>query len=182
MIINEKTLKIRFYEELNDYLPCEDRKRDIRISLAGGGNLKSIIEKMGVPADAVDLILVNGKPVPLSYQPETGDRISVYPEFEAFDISGTSEVRHSPLRNAKFVLPRYLAGLAEKMKKLGFDTKTINSNDAEEIIALSRSEKRIIITSENSLADSGKADRVLVIQNHRTENQLKEILARLQLD
>ena len=77
---------IRFYEELNDFLPEDRRKRDIDFSFQGKRSVKDLIESFGVPHVEVDLILVNGKSVDFSYIVNDGDRISVYPVFETISI------------------------------------------------------------------------------------------------
>jgi len=53
---------------------------------------------MRIPSEEVDLILVNGTSVDFSYLVKDKDRVSVYPIFETFDISGVTRVREKPLR------------------------------------------------------------------------------------
>jgi hypothetical protein len=76
----------------------------------------------GVPHTEVDLILANGRSVKFTYRVEDGDRISVYPVFEAFDIAGLSRVRPAPLRDTRFVLDVHLGRLGGYLRLLGFDT------------------------------------------------------------
>ncbi len=92
---------IRFYEELNDHLPPEMQKVDCTLSFPQPIAVKEAIESMGVPYDEVDLILANGISVDFSYLVKDGDRISVYPIFERFDITGLTKVRDKPLRLVK---------------------------------------------------------------------------------
>ena len=92
---------VRFYEELNDHLPPEMRKVDCTLSFPDQIAVKEVITSMGVPYDEVDLILANGISVDFSYLVKNGDRISVYPIFEQFDISGLAKVRDKPLRFVK---------------------------------------------------------------------------------
>ena len=54
---------LRFYEELNDYLPPERRKRDFVHAFDGTPAVKDVIEALGVPHTEVDLILVDGRSV-----------------------------------------------------------------------------------------------------------------------
>ncbi len=56
-------------------------------SFKGGIILKDAIESLGVPHTAVDLVLVNSIPAGLKHKIGQDDYISVYPEFETFDIS-----------------------------------------------------------------------------------------------
>ena len=89
---------IRFYEELNDHLPLEMRKVDCTFSFSQPIAIKDVIESMGIPFYEVDLILANGISVDFFYPVKGGDRISVYPIFERFDITGLTKVRDKPLR------------------------------------------------------------------------------------
>ncbi len=92
---------IRFYEELNDHLPPGMQKVDCTLSFPQPIAVKEAIESMGVPYDEVDLILANGISVDFSYLVKDGDRISIYPIFERFDITGLTKVRDKPLRLVK---------------------------------------------------------------------------------
>jgi hypothetical protein len=58
----------------------------------------------GVPHTEVDLILVNGRSVGFDHRLEDGDRVSVYPVFEALDVTPVVRLRPRPLREPRFVL------------------------------------------------------------------------------
>ena len=88
----------RFYEELNDYLPEKIRKTEFTYPLEKPTPVKELIESLGIPSEEVDLILVNGISVDFFYMVKDGNRVSVYPIFETFDISGVTRVREKPLR------------------------------------------------------------------------------------
>jgi len=115
-------VSIRFYEELNDFLPLKRRKQEFSLSVKGSPSVKHLIESLGVPHTAVDLILVNGRSVPFTYTLQDGDLISVYPAFEAFDISTVSKLREKPLRTLKFILDIHLGKLSKYLRLLGFDS------------------------------------------------------------
>lgn len=91
----------RFYEELNDYLPETMQKKEFSYPFGKLTPVKELIESIGVPPEEVDLILVNGTSVDFSYLMKDNDRLSVYPIFESFDISGMTKVRDKPLRLRK---------------------------------------------------------------------------------
>ena len=91
----------RFYEELNDYLPERERKKEFTCSFKNPTPVNKLIESLGVPSAEVDLVLANGISVDFSYQVKDKDRLSVYPIFESFDISGITKVRDKPLRLEK---------------------------------------------------------------------------------
>jgi hypothetical protein len=88
----------RFYEELNDYLPEKIRKKEFTYPLEKPTPVKKLIESIGIPSEEVDLILANGTSVDFSYIVKDEDKVSVYPIFETFDISGVTRVREKPLR------------------------------------------------------------------------------------
>ncbi|MCG7996953.1 MAG: hypothetical protein JAZ06_16220 [Candidatus Thiodiazotropha taylori] len=71
------TVTLRFYEELNDFLPGSLRKRDIEREIQPGESLKHLIEAMGVPHTEVEVVLLNGVSVDLDRQLQGGERISV---------------------------------------------------------------------------------------------------------
>ncbi|MBD3392033.1 MAG: hypothetical protein GF418_08165 [Chitinivibrionales bacterium] len=54
-------MRIRFYEELNDFLSKDRRKVEFDVPLFGSPGIKDVIESLGVPHTEVDLILVNGE-------------------------------------------------------------------------------------------------------------------------
>ncbi len=106
------TCEFRFYEELNDYLPPEQRKRTIAREITGTPSVKDAIESLGVPHTEIDLILVDGRSVRFDRRLRGGERIAVYPEFERFDISPLHRLRPKPLREPRFVADVHLGTLA----------------------------------------------------------------------
>src|SRR5205823_3014382 len=79
-------ISIRFYAELGDFLAPGRRQIAFDQAVKDRASIKDVIESLGVPHTEVDLILVNGESVDFSYHVQDGDRISVYPVFEALDI------------------------------------------------------------------------------------------------
>src|SRR3990167_7796238 len=133
----------RFYAELNDFLPSERRQVTFARSFEGRASVKDMIGSLGVPHTEVEVILVNDSPVDFSYIVQDGDRISVYPIFESFDISPLVLLRPRPLREPKFVLDTHLGKLAAYLRILGFDTLYRNDYPDEELARVSAEEKRI---------------------------------------
>jgi sulfur carrier protein ThiS len=93
----DRTLYVRLYEELNDYLPEEKRKRPFNLSLKGPTTVKETMRLLGVPSEEVDLVLVNGESVPFTHIVQDQDRISIYPIFESLDISTVTRLRDRSL-------------------------------------------------------------------------------------
>src|ERR1035437_4058271 len=96
----------RFYAELNDFLPVGDRQRDLVRSFLGRPSVKDQIEACGVPHTEVDLILVNGRSVGFDHGLGDGDRVSVYPVFEALDVTPVVHLRPRPLREKRILRTR----------------------------------------------------------------------------
>ena len=91
------TVYFRLYEELNDYLPEEKRKRTFSLSLKTPTTVEEAICFLGVPPEEVDLVLVNGESVPFNHVTQDADRLSVYPIFESLDVSTVTRLRDKSL-------------------------------------------------------------------------------------
>src|SRR3974377_2374338 len=102
-MVRMPSVGMRFYEELNDFLPLDRRKIAFTQAFRGRLSVKDLVESLGVPHTEIDLILVNGRSVDFSYLVHDGDRIAVYPVFEALDISPVLRLRPKPFRVKRFV-------------------------------------------------------------------------------
>ncbi len=174
-------ITIRFYEELNDFLPADIKKMDIPFTFSGRRSIKDLIESIGVPHVEVDLILVNGTSVDFKYIVRDGDQISVYPVFESFDISGVTGLRPSPLRDTKFILDVHLRKLARRMRLLGFDTDYEDQRDDDLLAGISEKENRILLTCDRQLLMRRIVTRGIIIRSRDPEEQIIEVIQRLQL-
>lgn len=172
---------LRFYEELNDFLTREKRKHDIISEFDGYRSVKDLIESMGVPHVEVDMILVNSLSVTFDYMVQDGDRISVYPLFETFDIIGVTRLRPHPLRETRFVLDVHLGKLARDLRLLGFDVDYGKDRDDHELAEISAGRKRLLLTRARQLLMRRIVDRGLYVRNTDPVLQLREILERLDL-
>ncbi len=177
----KKIVSIRFYEELNDFLPYTRRKQQFSVSVRGSPSIKHLIESLGVPHAEVDLILVNGKSVPFSYIIQDKDGISVYPMFEAFDIATVSRLREKPLRTPQFILDTHLGKLAKYLRMFGFSALYHNDYNDREIVKLSLAEKRTILTRDRKLLTRKDVIRGYWVRNSDPKKQLQEILTRFDL-
>jgi uncharacterized protein len=178
-------INIRFYEELNDFLPQDQRKTDFNHKLKKARSIKDLIESIGVPHTEVDLIIVNGESVDFNYLVQDGDRISVYPVFESLDISPLkSSLRHcqqAPLREPRFVLDAHLGRLAAYLRMLGFDTLYRNNYDDPELANISADEHRILLTCDRRLLMRKQITHGYFVRSRQPQQQILEILARFDL-
>jgi len=115
----DSTVYVRLYEELNDYLPEEKRKRTFNLSLKGPTTVKETIRFLGVPSEEVDLVLVNGESVPFGHIVQDQDQISVYPIFESLDITTVTRLRDRSLLAIK---------LGKEAKDLSTKTSTLKGD------------------------------------------------------
>lgn len=169
-------VRFRFYEELNDYLPEELRKGWIESSAGPGTSVGEKIASYGIPLDEIDLILVNQQSESFDYILRQGDRISVYPVFESFDISEVSKLREKPLREIAFVCDVHLGRLCKYLRMLGFDTSYSNNYTPQQMIEISNREKRIILSRSLNLIRHKEITRAYWIRSAKPLEQLKDLM------
>jgi len=171
----------RFYEELNDFLPEERRKRVISFTFDVSPSVKDAIESLGIPHVEVDLIIANGDSVDFRYRVRDGDRIAVYPVFESIDISPIVRLRPTPLRTPTFVADVHLRKLARLLRLLGFDTLHSNEISDQEVIRISVEESRIALTRDRQLLKHGALTRGYWVRSVEPTDQVREVLRRFDL-
>jgi uncharacterized protein with PIN domain len=176
-----KQAEIRFYAELNDFLAPWRRSRTTSYGFDVSGSVKDLIEALGVPHTEVDLVLANGESVDFSYRVKNGDRISVYPEFEAMDISPLVRLRPQPLRDLRFVADTHLGRLAAYLRMTGFDTVYRRDYGDEELAKISASEKRMLLTRDRGLLKRNIVTRGYCVRTTNPREQFAEVLQRFDL-
>lgn len=176
-----KTAFFRFYEELNDFLPSDKRKRTYPYRFHGKPSVKDAVEAEGVPHAEVDLILADGRSVDFGYHLQDGDRVAVYPVFESLDISPLIRLREKPLRQTRFILDAHLGKLARSLRMLGFDARYRNDLDDPEIIEIAAAEKRIILTRDIGILKRKAVTHGYWLRSSDPEEQVREVLKRLDL-
>ena len=172
---------LRFYEELNDFLPQKRRKVEFSHSISDKISVKNVIESLGIPHTEVDLILVNHTSVDFSYIVRPNDRISVYPMFESFDITPVTRLRSKPLRGNRFVLDVHLGKLAVYLRFAGFDTLYRNDYRDEELAFLSAKEHRILLSRDRELLKRHIITHGYYVRETHPKRQLAEVFKRFQL-
>jgi len=171
----------RFYEELNDFLALDRRGREFSVPCARAATTKHMIEALGVPHTEVELILLNGESVGFDRLLHDGDRVAVYPTFEAFDVTPLLRLREQPLRATCFVADAHLGGLAHLLRMMGFDTRYDNAFADDEIERLSAAEHRIVLTRDRELLKRSGVTHGMYVRALRSTEQLREVFERLDL-
>jgi hypothetical protein len=177
----ENEAQFRFYEELNDFLPAGKKKRLFTYHFNGKPSVKDAIEAIGIPHTEVDLIIANGRSVGFNYHLKKGDRISAYPVFEGIDISPIVKLRDKPLRESRFVCDVHLGKCARTLRLLGFDTLYQNDYDDPKIIAISVTQKRILLTRDQKLLHAKVITHGYWIRSQNPNKQVKEVVKRFDL-
>lgn len=173
--------EFRFYEELNDFLATQRRKRAFSYRFRGTPAVKDAIEAVGVPHTEVDLILVDGVSVRFSHKLRGGERVAVYPMFERLDIAPLARLRPAPLRTPRFVADVHLGTLARYLRLLGFDTRYDNRAGDAELVRRSVTERRILLTRDVGLLKHKVLTHAHYVRATDPARQLEEIVRTLDL-
>jgi hypothetical protein len=179
--VSEARVTLRFYEELNFFLRDEQQKCELPAEIAPGQTVKDLIESFGVPHVEVDLILVDGEPVDFAYQPQSGQRISVYPVFERFDISPLARLRPEPLREPRFIADVHLGTLARRLRILGFYTEYPPHGEDEYLAARAAGQGLILLSRDRQLLMRKIVSRGMYVRATQPREQVREIVYRLDL-
>lgn len=172
---------VRAYAELNDFLAPDARGTTVRRPCQSHQTVKDVLEAMGIPHTEVDLVLVNGDPVGFGHRPTVGDRIAVYPMFEALDIGATARLRPAPLRDPRFVVDVNLGRLARWLRVLGFDVWWSSDADDQALAEISVDQRRILLTRDRGLLKRRAITHGLFVHSAVPTEQTVEVIRRLDL-
>ena len=172
---------VRAYAELNDFLSAESRGLTVRRPFRPHQTVKDVLEAVGIPHTEVDLILVNGDAEDFTHRPASGDRIAVYPVFEALDIGSTARLRPVPLRDPRFVIDVNLGRLARLLRVLGFDVWWSSDVEDQTLVDVSLGQHRILLTRDRALLKRRAVTHGLFVHSAHPEEQTLEVIRRLDL-
>jgi uncharacterized protein with PIN domain len=176
---NEITM--RFYGELNDFLPVELHRTSFCRQIKKARSIKDLIESIGAPHTEIDLIIVNGESVDFNYLIEGGEYVSVYPAFRSLDLSPLKHNQPGLTEEPRFVLDVHLGRLAAYLRMLGFDTLYRNDSDDPTLADISVSEQRILLTCDRLLLMRKQIIHGYFVRERNPQKQLLEILSRFRL-
>lgn len=174
-------LLLRCYAELNDYLPMGQRQRELEVALFDAASVGALIARLGIPIARVEVALVNGMSSGLDRALRDGDRVSLYPMFESFDVAPLLHLRRDPLRQIRFVADAHLGRLARYLRLLGFDTLFENDPGDAELVRISVEEHRILLSRDRRLLERRSLTHGLRIPATRPREQLAYLVDRLAL-
>ena len=119
---------------------------------------------------------MDGKSFGFAHRLRGGERVAVYPVFEALNISPLNHLRPSPLRRTRFVLDVHLGKLARYLRLLGFDALYRNDYDDPTIIALARADHRIILTRDRGILKHSAVTHGYWLRHTQAGSQLREVV------
>jgi len=112
---------------------------------------------------------------------ETGDRISVYPQFAHFDVAEVSQVQPPPLEHIRFVLDVHLGKLATYLRLLGFDALYRNDYDDDELAEISSQQQRVLLTQDRGLLKRSMVTYGYGVRSPNPNQQIMEVMERFEL-
>jgi uncharacterized protein with PIN domain len=173
--------RFRCYAELNDFLEPAQRQREVELNYEAPAPVRHLMETLGIPHTEVELILVNGRSVGLDQRVGDGDRVSLYPVFEALDVSEHLRIRPQPLRQSRFLLDAHLGKLARYLRLLGFDALFQNDWGDATLARISTVERRILLTRDRALLMRSEITHGCYIRPTDPRRQLTYLVGRLDL-
>jgi len=175
------SVNIRFFGDLNDFLPKAKRQVAFNHAFTGNGSVKDLIESLGVPHTEVDLVLVNGSSVDFTHGYQDGDRLSIYPAFSSVDVESAFHLLPELPGVRRFVLDTHLGRLAAYLRMLGFDSLYRNDYDDPELADISSTDKRILLTRDRKLLMRRQVEYGYFVREHFPQSQLLEVVNRFGL-
>lgn len=175
------TATLRFYAELNDFLPGDRRQRDWPLRFHAPAPARHLIETCGVPHTEVELLIRDGQSIDLETPIGDRERLAVYPMLEALDVRPLLRLRPEPLRRLRFLADAHLGALARRLRMLGFDTLWYNDLGDAALAERTSRERRILLTRDRALLMRQSVTHGCYLRQTDTEAQLSELIERLQL-
>ncbi len=172
---------LRFYEELNDFLPDKNRKNRFPFAFDDGMTVGELLARLNVPLDRVEIILADGVSVDLSHRLQEGEYLSIYPVFELLDVSSLVRLRKEPLRRPRFLVARELHGLLRYLRLGGFDALEYAGDDSEDLRRMSDCEGRVILFHKVVPSMPGRITRAWRIRALKPGQQFQELVEALSL-
>jgi uncharacterized protein with PIN domain len=172
---------MRFYDDLNDFLPKDLRGKAIEMGFIDRQSVKDMIESAGVPHSEVSLVLINSRPAGFERIAAPGDYISVYPYFTHFDISTISPVYIPIPEQPQFIADVNLGRLAGYLRLLGFDTLYANDLEDAEIAETSAHSGRIVLSRDVGLLKRSLVRIGYWLRSQDPAEQLEEVVIKFRL-
>lgn len=168
--MNGPEIHLSVAPELRLFVPSERRQGRTALVTDGSSTLGHVIESLGVPLTEAGRVLVDGREVPVSHIPRTGETV------EVFGVERPQEVPGAPLR---FLLDVHLGTLARRLRLLGLDAAYENEDIGDPALAaLSAKEQRVLLSRDRGLLRRREIWAGAYIYSDRPDDQLRDVLER----
>jgi uncharacterized protein with PIN domain len=176
-----RSVSVRFYGTLNDFLPAPRRLSTLVCAFNNSPSVKDLVEALGVPHPEIDLLIVDGRSVDFGYRLHDGERVAVYPLIRTFDVGDAVRLQPPPQTEPRFIADVHLGRLAAYLRLAGFDTQYRNDYHDEEIVAISASEDRVLLTRDVGVLKHGIVMRGYFLRETQPAQQVVEVLRHFDL-
>lgn len=177
-----RTLWLRFYASLNDFLPTRWKQRTFKLGFLGQPTVREILVQLNVPPPEVALILARGYPVGFDYRPEPEERLSFYPIF--YHLLPAAPLHTAPPeRPPRFLLDTHLGRLARYLRMLGFDAEHLSNPDPGDaaLAHWAGNAGRVLLTRDRRLLARKTVQYGYFVRATAPQAQLAEVLDRFDL-
>ncbi len=175
-VVIMKQASVRFYGELNDFLPPERRGKVFPYPFMGKPSVKDVAEALGAPHVEVDVIRLNGVSVGFDFHIDDKNVLEVYPRREGQCVSDALHLLPELPAEPRFVLDGHLGRLAAYLRLLGFDVLHDAGFSDPEIVRLSVHENRIVLTRDLALLKHGSLSLGRWVWSQNPREQLGEVV------
>ena len=176
-----RTIHLRCYEELNEFLPSEKRKVQFIHTIPVQTSVKDLIESFNIPHTQVQMILVNGEQEDFSYIVQNNDRISIYPYFHSFNVNSVSKIFHPLPDKIRFLADQHLGMLARYLRMLGIDTDYNANLTGHKLVHKANQEERILLTKDHNILKRNELKYGYFVYADDLDSQLYELILQFKL-
>lgn len=172
--MNGPEIHVEVAPALQLFVPPARRAGATALGTDGVSTLGHVVESLGIPLTEVGALVVDGREVPPSHIPASGERVEVRA------VQRPQQVPGAPLR---FLLDVHLGTLARRLRLLGVDT-AYESTDIGDPALASRSaaEKRVMLSRDRGLLRRRELWAGAYIYSTRPDDQLQDVLDRFAPD
>nr|WP_255749492.1 Mut7-C ubiquitin/RNAse domain-containing protein [Pontibacter liquoris] len=171
------TASFFFHGPLQDFLSRSKKGSWQSYAFTGLPAVKDAIEAQGVPHPEVNVLLVNGAPVPLLHPLAACDWVEVYPAGSSYNLPESWSLRASRPPTTAFVLDVHLGKLARALRLLGFDTCYENDYSDQAIAQLASEQNRIVLTRDVGLLKQKNITWGYWLRSQHLQEQLTEVIS-----
>ena len=176
-----QSASVRFYGSLNDFLPPALRQATLVCGFDASPSVKDLVEGLGVPHPEIDLLIVGGRSVDFNHRVRDRERVAVYPPIRAFDLGDVAHLRPPPQIEPRFIADVHLGRLTAYLRLTGFDTQYRNDYSDDELVAISASEDRVLLTRDVGVLKHRAVVRGYFLRETQPARQLVEVLREFDL-